>query len=46
VLSRSLTYDYAVVGFLAGAVTFGLGTAVSTSRRLKRLDYYYFASGA
>ena len=46
VLSRSLTYDYAVVGFLVGAVTFGLGTAVSTARRLKRLDYYYFASGA
>lgn len=46
VLTRFLTYDYAVVGFLVGAVVFGLGTAVSLSRRLKRLDYYYFASGA
>lgn len=46
VLTRVLTYDYAVVGFLVGSVIFGLGTAISVVCRLKRLDYYYFASGA
>jgi len=46
VLTRVLTHEYAVVGFLVGATIFGLGTTITLSRRIERLDYYYFASGA
>ncbi|MBL8217132.1 MAG: hypothetical protein JNK87_40805 [Bryobacterales bacterium] len=46
VLSRVLSYDWAVVGFLIGTVVFGTGSGLAVHRRFRRLDYFYFVSGA
>lgn len=46
VLSRVLTYDWAVMGFLVGTVAFGTGSGLAVYRRFRRLDYFYFVSGA
>ena len=45
VLSRLWSYDLAIVGFLIGAIVFGIGSSVSVSRRFRRLDYFYLVSG-
>ena len=45
-LTRLASYHYAAAGFLAGACYFAVLTTRSLLRRLKRLDYYYFASSS
>lgn len=43
-LSRWFSYEYSVIGMLAGAFVFMLMTTRETSRFFKNLDYYYYAS--
>ncbi|GAB4178780.1 MAG: hypothetical protein Kow00108_14620 [Calditrichia bacterium] len=44
ILSRSVSYEYAVVGLIAGATVFALVSAIWANRVFKKLDYYYFAA--
>lgn len=44
--SRTLSYEWAVAGFAAGAVLFGIISAAEVYRRFRQLDYFYFASAA
>lgn len=46
VLSRLVSYDWAVVGFTAGAIVFGFVSSSAVLRRFRNLDYHYFASAA
>lgn len=44
--SRALSYEWAVAGFTAGALAFGLISSATVFRRFRDLDYYFFASAA
>jgi hypothetical protein len=43
-MSRLITYHYAIAGFSSGACYFAVLTTRNLLRRLKSLDYYYFSS--
>ncbi|MBI4875506.1 MAG: hypothetical protein HY822_12805 [Acidobacteria bacterium] len=45
-LSRVLSYQFAVVGFALGAAAFACLSSFSVVKRFRALDYYYFASAA
>jgi len=44
VLSRVLSYEYAALGLLAGALTFGVLSTRLALKLLESLDYHYFAT--
>jgi hypothetical protein len=46
ILSRLLSYDYAVLGFDAGACTLAFLTAWSCRRLLANFDYHFFAAAS
>lgn len=43
-MSRLITYHYAIAGFSSGACYFAVLTTRNLLRRLNSLDYYYFSS--
>jgi hypothetical protein len=45
-LSRLLSYDWAVAGFTLGALIFGFISSATVLHRFGDLDYHYFASAA
>lgn len=45
-LSRLLSYEWAVAGFTLGAFAFAAISSAAVYRRFHNLDYYYFASAA
>jgi hypothetical protein len=44
-LSRLISFEWAVIGFLAGGACFALLSTWRVRRHLRQLDYYYYASG-
>lgn len=42
--SRQFGYEYAVVGLLAGAITFATITTIYVRKFLSNLDYYYYSA--
>ncbi|WP_194851981.1 hypothetical protein [Nonlabens antarcticus] len=44
VLSRLISYEYAVVGMLVGSLLFAILTTIITRRFFNKLDYYYYAA--
>ena len=43
-LSRWISYEYAVIGMFVGSLLFAIFTTVVTRRFFNKLDYYYYAA--
>jgi hypothetical protein len=43
-MSRMVSYEYSVVGMLAGSIVYAMLTLNSTIKFFKNLDYYYYAA--
>jgi uncharacterized membrane protein YdjX (TVP38/TMEM64 family) len=44
ILSRAVSYDWAVIGLTVGSLAFMLISGYYTRRTFKKLDYFYYSA--
>lgn len=44
ICSRMISYEFAVIGLLAGSITFAVITAILARKFFKHLDYFYYSA--